>query len=492
MDGFSADEIFKDVQGVTYGDFIILPGYIDFLPEDVCLKTKLTKRISLNFPIVSSPMDTVTEEKMAINLALLGGIGILHYNNSIEEQSAMVRTVKRYENGFIKDPMVLSPEDPVSAVHEIKRRYNFSSIPITQDGTLRTKLIGMVTNRDIDLLNDASIKIKEIMTTDLVTTSEGVSLDEANKILSKSKKGKLPIVDNEGRLISLISRSDLIKNKDFPYASKDENKRLLVGAAISTKPEDRERLNALIQEGVNVVVIDSAQGNSSYQIEMIKYIKKNYDVDIIAGNIVTQDQAENLIKAGADALRVGMGPGSICTTQETMACGRPQATAVYKVSIVASKQGVPVIADGGISSIGHMMKALSVGAHTVMLGSLLAGTEEAPGEYFYKDGVKLKSYRGMASIEAMKKGGDKRYFSANETIKVAQGVSGSVIDRGSLLKLIPYYTQGLKHAFQDIGIKDMPELHKKMYAGKLRMQVRSLSSQQEGGVHHLYEYNKHI
>lgn len=492
-DGFTANEIFNKPEGYTYSDFIILPGYFDFDRKEVSLTTKLTRNISMNLPFISSPMDTVTEEKMAINMALLGAIGILHYNNTIEEQVEMVRKVKRFENGFISDPVVLSPKNTIKDVKAIKQKLGFSGIPITEDGTLGSKLIGIVTARDIDFEKDLTRPLKDVMTTNLVTAKEGVTLQEANEILRKSKVGKLPIIDREGKLVSLVSRTDLKKNRDFPYATKDKNKQLRVGAAISTFEEDRERLEKLVNAGVDVVVIDSAQGYNKYQIEMIKYIKKNYpNLDVIAGNIVTEEQAEGLIKAGADALRIGMGPGSICTTQETMAVGRPQATAVYHTARVGKKYGVPVIADGGISTIGHIMKALALGAHTVMMGQLLAGTSESPGEYTYKDGIRLKKYRGMASIEAMKEGGGKRYFTQGQDMKIAQGVVGAVVDRGSLLDFIPYLENGLRHAFQDVGIKTVEELHTSVDNGKIKMQIRSVSAIKEGGVHDLYQYEKHI
>ncbi len=493
MDGFSADELLLGPIGLTYDDLIFLPGYIDFSHNDVCLRTQLTRNISLNSPFVSSPMDTVTETCTAIALALQGGIGILHYNNTIAEQAAMVRQVKRYENGFITDPVVLSPEHTIADVDQIKIEYGFSGIPVTQDGTLQSPLVGIVTNRDIDLIADRSTLLKDVMTIDLITAQESISLDEANTILKQSKRGKLPIVNQQGLLVSLIARQDLIKNKDFPYAAKGADKHLLVGAAISTHEQDKDRLAALVQEGLNVVVIDSSQGNSSFQIDMIRYIKKTYsNLDVIAGNIVTQEQAENLIKAGADALRIGMGPGSICTTQETMACGRSQGTSVYRMSQYVYKKGIPTIADGGIASTGHMMKALGLGASTVMMGSMLAGAEESPGEYFYKDGVKLKTYRGMASAEAMKEGGDKRYFNETAKVKVTQGVSGAVADRGSLYKLLPYYVQGLKQSLQDLGFKDLRALHRALYKGVLRMQQRSLSAQREGNVHDIYDYQNRI
>jgi len=298
-------------------------------------------------------------------------------------------------------------------------------------------------------------------------------------------------VDNEGRLVALMSRNDLVTNKEFPFASKDEKKQLMVGAAISTKDESKERLQELIKAGVNVVIIDAAQGNSIYQVEMIKYIKKKYpDLDVVAGNVVTVEQCENLIKAGADALRIGMGPGSICTTQVTMAVGRAQATAVYRCSKFARDYNIPTIADGGIATIGHIAKALSLGASTAMMGSMFAGTEEAPGEYFYENGIRLKRYRGMASLEAMQKGGAKRYFAEDSKIMVAQGVSGAVVDKGPLFEYVPYLVQGLKHAFQDMGVKTIATLHDKLYKEELRFELRSLSAQIEGGVHTVYSYKE--
>ncbi len=492
-DGFTAEQIFSEYIGYTYNDIILLPGFFDFDKQDVELKTQLTKHIKLHLPFISSPMDTVTEEKMAIFMALLGGIGILHYNNTIEEQTRMVRDVKRFENGFIVDPVVLSPKNTIQDVRDIKKNLGFSGIPITEDGTLNTKLVGIVTTRDTDFETDYSKILKNVMTTKLVTANEGITLQEANNILHNTKVGKLPIVDKNFKLKSLVSRTDLKKNRDFPNATKDANKQLRVGAAISTFEEDIERLEELVKNRVDIIVIDSAQGHNKYQIKTIKYIKKKYpSLDIIAGNIVTSDQAEDLIKAGANCLRVGMGPGSICTTQETMAVGRPQATAVYHTSKIAKKYNVPVIADGGISTIGQIMKALSFGANTVMMGGLLAGTAESPGQYTYKEGVRLKKYRGMASIEAMKEGGNKRYMIGNNDIKVAQGVSGAVIDRGSLVDFLPYLENGLKLAFQDAGFKNIKNLHKGMINGDLRLQVRSFSSIKEGDVHDLYQYEKHI
>ncbi|SMQ45008.1 unnamed protein product [Zymoseptoria tritici ST99CH_3D7] len=512
-DGISVQELMDENKqgGLTYNDFLMLPGYIGFPAATVDLTSKLTRNITLKTPFTSSPMDTVTEHNMAIHMALLGGVGVVHHNCSVEEQAEMIRKVKRFENGFITDPIVISPETTVGEAIALKEQWGFGGFPVTESGQLRSKLIGIVTPRDTQFHSDHDAPVTDIMSRDLVTAPQNVSLSEANEILYKSKKGKLPIVDGQGNLISLLSRSDLMKNLNYPLATKvPGTKQLLAAAAIGTRENDKERLTALVEAGLDVVILDSSQGNSLYQISMIKWIKENYPkLDVIGGNVVTRDQAAALIAAGVDGLRIGMGAGSACITQEVMAVGRPQATSVFRVAEFAARFGIPCIADGGIQNVGHIVKSLALGASTVMMGGLLAATTESPGAYVVgPDGQLRKTYRGMGSIDAMedKKAGGKgdkanntaknagtaRYFSEGDRLLVAQGVSGSVLDRGSVTKFLPYLMAGVQHSLQDVGIDSLLKLQEGVRAGDVRFEFRTASAQAEGNVHGMVGVEKKL
>ncbi|CAJ1442014.1 unnamed protein product [Effrenium voratum] len=404
MCGYSARELMESSKshvGYAFDDLICMPGHIDFGVQEVELLSRFTRSIRLKTPIVSSPMDTVTEAAMAIAMALEGGMGIIHSKMSIAQQAEQVESVKRFEQGFISSPLCLAPAMTCGELMKLRGSCGFSGFPVTADGRLKSQLLGLVTRRDVDFVEDETSTVADIMTkaADLVTAKEGIGLREANQILSDSKKGKLPIVNAAGELVALLARTDLIKNQDFPHASKDQNRSLQVAAAVSVLADDRrERVKALVAAGVDAIVFDNRQGDNEDQLDIIRWTKQEYPkMQVIGGNVVTRKQAKNLLDAGVDALRVGMGISSISTAHKDRGCGRAQASAVYNAKI-ARLYDVPVIADGGISSPGHIVKALCLGAETVMCGSLLAGTEESPGEYHYADsGTRLKAYRGIAS-----------------------------------------------------------------------------------------------
>eukprot|EP01060_Flectonema_neradi_P002180 TRINITY_DN1132_c0_g3_i2.p1 TRINITY_DN1132_c0_g3~~TRINITY_DN1132_c0_g3_i2.p1 ORF type:complete len:548 (+),score=160.27 TRINITY_DN1132_c0_g3_i2:45-1646(+) len=499
-DGLTLKQLMSQGHGLTYDDILLLPSYIDFAADEVDLSCKLTKNIALKAPFVSSPMDTVSEENMAVAMALNGGIGILHNNMKPEEQARQVRSVKRWRNGFILDPKVLGPNNTAGDVREIKETMGFTGIPITKDGSTHGVLLGLVCNKDIDTVDD-DVPLSTVMTKfdklvkAVTTPEEKLSLKECKEKLHSCKHGYLPIVNAKNELEMLCSREDTKKETVWPLATMDGNKQLRCGAAIGTRPDDKDRARLLVEAGVDVIVIDSSQGNSLYQIDMIRHLKSSFpNVDVIAGNVVTKGQAKNLIDAGADGLRVGMGAGSICITQEVMAVGRPQATAVYQTAQYASSRGVPIIADGGIKNVGHIAKALTLGANAGMLGGMLAGTTEAPGEYFYSNGQRLKKYRGMGSIEAMAQGKEsgKRYLSESQKVQVAQGVSGAVADKGSVHGFVPYLYKGLQQSAQDIGYKSFAEVRAESDKGEVRFERRTHAAQAEGNVHGLVAYEKKL
>ncbi|KAG1700192.1 hypothetical protein DVH05_012000 [Phytophthora capsici] len=489
-DGVSAEQLFhnKDSNGLTFDDVISLPGHINFGVQDVDVATKLTKKIKLSAPIASSPMDTVTESHMAIVIALQGGLGFLHCNNTIEQQAEMVRAVKHYENGFIPEPKVLGPTSTVADLDELK----VSGVPITEDGSTTGKLVGLVTSRDVDFIEDRSVALSTIMVPleKLIVGTYPISLEKANQTLKDAKKGTLPIVDADGNLVSLMTRRDLLKHRDYPNAVRGaESHKLLVGAAVSVNDQAKPRIDALAAAGADVIALDARQGDSVVQIELVKYIKQTHpSVEVVGGNVVTMKQLKNLLDAGVDGVRVGMGVGSVSTSQVVKAVGRAQLSAIYNTALLAKDYGVPVIADGGIGSPGAAIKALSLGASVVMMGSSLAGTAEAPGDYFFQDGMRLKRYYGSGSHEYY------RHGDADDaaTSHVAVGVSGAVVDQGSVHKYLPYIQQSIRHGFQDLGVQSIPQLHTSLYNGELRFERRTISAQKEGGVHDLFNYTKQL
>lgn len=449
---------------LTFDDVLLVPQYSETLPREVRLTTRFSKNISLNIPLVSAAMDTVTEEKMAIILALHGGIGVIHKNCSPEEQAEMVRRVKRFENGFIREPIVLSPKHKISDVIAIREQYGFKSVPITEDGTLQGKVVGLITRNDyLSKHENQLIKARMTPVEKLLVAREPISLEKANDILEESKHSKFLILHKNGTLSALLTRRDIEKNEKYPHASKDKEKRLLVAAAVGPAKNRDERVQALVEAGVDALVVDTAHGHSKGVIDCVKFIKKHYKkIDVVAGNIATGSAAEALINAGADGVKVGIGPGSICTTRIIAGIGVPQLSALMDVQTVTRKHKIPIIADGGIRYSGDMAKALATGANSIMIGSLLAGTAEAPGELIYLEGKTYKYYRGMGSLAAMTRGSKDRYGQANiaDDKLVPEGIEGKVLFKGGATTEIFQLCGGVRSAMGYCGAPTIPVFQK--------------------------------
>jgi len=447
-------------EGLTYDDVLLIPAYSEVLPRDVETSTFFTRKIKLNIPIVSAAMDTVTESGLAIAIAQAGGIGMLHKNMSIAAQADEVRKVKRSESGMIQDPVTLNEDALLADAFLIIKEYKIGGIPVVNSDR---KLVGIITNRDLRFQKDVMRAVRDVMTKDnLITAPEGTTLSQAELILQDYKIEKLPVVDNDGRLAGLITFKDIQKFKNFPSACKDEHGRLRVGAAVGVTPDTLDRVDALVKAGVDVITIDTAHGHSRGVIEKLKEVKSKYpDLQVVVGNIATGDAAIALADAGADAVKVGIGPGSICTTRIIAGVGVPQLYAVYECAKALEGRGIPVIADGGIKQTGDIAKAIAAGASTIMAGSLFAGVEESPGETIIYEGRKFKSYRGMGSIEAMEQGSKDRYFQdVEDDIKklVPEGIVGRVPFKGSLAEVMYQLIGGLRASMGYCGsatIKDL-------------------------------------
>src|SRR5690554_4394262 len=449
-------------EGLTYDDVLLVPAYSEVLPREVSIATRFSRNITLNVPIVSAAMDTVTESAMAIAIAREGGIGVLHKNMTIELQAAEVRKVKRAESGMIIDPVTLHKHNTVGDAQKTMREYSIGGIPITDDeGTL----IGIVTNRDLRFEKNLQRPLSEIMTEEnLVTVAQGTSLKEAEIILQKNKIEKLPVVNDKGVLLGLITFRDITKLTQKPFANKDQFGRLRVAAALGVTPDVMERTEALVNAQVDAVIVDTAHGHTKGVVQVLKQIKEKYpDLDVVVGNIATAEAAKYLVKAGADAIKVGIGPGSICTTRVVAGVGYPQFSAVLEVAKAIKGSGVPVIADGGVRYTGDIPKALAAGADSVMLNSLLAGTKESPGETIIYEGRKFKSYRGMGSVEAMNQGSKDRYFQdVEDDVKklVPEGIVGRVPYKGELAESMVQFVGGLRAGMGYCGAKDIQTLQK--------------------------------
>ncbi len=443
-------------EGITFDDVLLVPAYSEVIPNQVDLTTYLTKTIKLNIPMMSAGMDTVTEHRMAIAMARQGGIGIIHKNMTIEAQADEVDKVKRSENGVITDPFYLSPEHTLADANDLMAKFRISGVPITENG----KLVGIITNRDLKFETDFSEKIKECMTSEnLITAKVGITLDEAKKILAKARKEKLPIVDDDFNLRGLITIKDIEKQIKYPLSAKDTQGRLLCGAAVGITANVLDRVDALVKAHVDVVVLDSAHGHSVNVLNCVKMIKEKYpDFPVIAGNVATGEATRDLIEAGADAVKVGIGPGSICTTRVVAGIGVPQVTAVMNCYEVAKEYGIPIIADGGIKYSGDMTKAIAAGANVCMMGSIFAGCDESPGTFELYQGRKYKVYRGMGSISAMENGSKDRYFQTNAKKLVPEGVEGRVAYKGSVEDTVFQLMGGLRAGMGYCGTPTVEEL----------------------------------
>lgn len=446
-------------EGITFDDVLLLPSKSKGQPRDVDVSTRLTKKIMLNIPLLSAAMDTVTESRMAIAMAREGGLGVIHRNMSIQRQAEEVDRVKRSEHGVIVDPFHLSPNHTINDAAALMERYRISGVPITKRG----KLVGIITNRDLRFEKDYSRRISEVMTKEnLITAREGTTMEEAQEILRSHKVEKLPIVDEDFNLKGLITIKDIEKAIVYPLSAKDRRGRLLVGAAVGVDKNFMERVDALVDAGVDLIVVDTAHGHSEPVIQAVNQIKEKYpDVDIMAGNIAIKEGARDLIKAGADCIKVGVGPGSICTTRVIAGIGVPQITAVMYAQEAAAKYDIPIVADGGIKYSGDVTKAIAAGADAVMVGSLFAGTEESPGEMEIYQGRSYKVYRGMGSLSAMKEGSKDRYFQEEEQKLVPEGIEGRVPYRGTVSEIVFQLIGGLKAGMGYCGVSNIQELKTK-------------------------------
>ena len=446
-------------KGITFDDVLLVPQYSEVIPNDVDISTQLTKNIRLNIPLMSAGMDTVTEYRMAIAMARQGGIGVIHKNMSIEAQAEEVDNVKRSENGVISDPFSLSPEHTLDDADKLMAKFRISGVPITEDG----KLVGIITNRDLKFETDYSKKIKYSMTTEnLITAQEGITLDDAKKILGEARKEKLPIVDANFHLKGLITIKDIEKQIKYPNAAKDSQGRLLCAAAVGVTPDITDRVDELMKSKVDAIVIDTAHGHSANVLKTFKLIKEKYpDLNVIAGNVATKKGAQAMIDMGVDAVKIGIGPGSICTTRVVAGIGVPQITAIMEAYDAAKEAGIPVIADGGIKYSGDVTKALAAGGNVCMMGSIFAGTDEAPGDFELFQGRKYKVYRGMGSISAMENGSKDRYFQANAKKLVPEGVEGRVAYKGSVEDTVFQLIGGLRAGMGYCGARTIEELHEK-------------------------------